>query len=223
MKRLLVFSVLLLCLNFISFAQSFENFQSELRSLKYKYKNLNHQINLVEELEDEIVDLSNEVDDLKDDIEEYIEENGLSDNIDYNKLNKEIEEFYNFTNHNLHCRCLYLFNKFISELGGFPVLLKQNQNIKVCSSIIGNFKYYYAYALYDSLYTVSVKGFSKSGSYKTTYTEGYSNFKFGFFDEIEIFEIIDAKKNMSITKLAILSRDKPFMWYVSCENEFPRY
>ena len=164
MKRLLVVSALLLCLNFISFAQSFENFKSELRSLKYKYKNLNHQINLVEELEDEIVDLSNDVDDLKDDIEEYIEENGLSGNIDFNKLNKEIEEFYYFTNKNLHCRCLYFFNKFISELGGAPVLLKQYQNIKVYSSIIGNFKYYYAYSIYDSLFTVSIKGFSKYGS-----------------------------------------------------------
>lgn len=215
MKNIYSIFVLLLSTSF-AYSQSISSLSSDLSSLKQQYRSILYSTETVDEFEDEVDDHNRKVSYLLDDIEDAEDELGGSSA--YRDLLIETEEFESFTGNNYTCECLSNFNQLIRTLGGSPVLLKEENDVKILKVDLGNFTFYYAYATQNHLYNVTIETASKQGAY--SFSSGMSSF--GLMNEVEVFKVAPSSEQHSIksVKVNISSRDG----YTprKCPNDFPR-
>lgn len=214
MKNVVVLIFSLFLVSQFSFGEDYNSFMSDLRKLKLEYRFYVQNEKEVYELENKMRYVSSEIYQLKNEAEKYVEINKLSDNEDFHILLTEIYEFENFLRGNSTCECLCYFNKFLNEIGAQSYFLKQQEDINIFVAFAGNFKFYYAYSLNNWLKTVTIN---------TKMTNGYETFKFGLYEEIEIFKItskLEKTKSFNV-KVKIINKEKKHK-YNECEDTFPR-
>ena len=161
-------------------------------------------------------ELHRKIDYLKDDIEDA--ESDLGKSADLTNLLNEADEFESFTGNSYTCECLSYFNNIIRDLGGSPVLLKEQNGVRILSVRLGNFIFYYAYAIENNLYKLKLEMSAVSGPYS------YSNSSnsFGLMNEIEVFDIAPAASPKVLKSVDVQLSSSGGYAPSKCRGDWPR-
>lgn len=229
-KKRYLFFYLLLNIGINVFGQNLSTFESEYNSYKNDYRLLleakedSDFDEIYDELENSMNHLGYEIKGLVDKIDEF-KKNNTEEKItnDIKDLRDEVEEFRSFTEYK-QCYCIANFNKFI---GGPTQIIKEENNVRICKAILGDFIYYYAYALTNTkIYTVSISFTQPNVLSNTTIYSSGGGSTMGLYTEIEILSIIHKSETKVLSNssvfITIENYDEGYFPNNRCYDIFPR-
>lgn len=218
-KIILTTSILIICL--VNNAQNISGFTSTLNNYKSNYRNSLYNEKDEDDLKSALSYIGSGVSNLIDDIEDF-EVNGNDQEIMKKKKDilLEAKEFKSFASTQL-TECLYYFNKFLSEMGCSGTLVTEKQGVRICKANLGNFIFFYAYALNnDKILTVTLN----LSSYENGMQMSKKSASVGLGTEVETLIILHKTQKEKYTSSSVKFENMldPTFRSNPCKETFPR-